>query len=225
MQTQQLIAGGRQPELRVPRDAGRAAPRSRSAAGSKPRSRDDLSEAYVFLRRLEHRLQMVADEQTHEIPDDPAPLASFARFCGYPDVDGFSHELTRRLETVETPLCRAFRGQPRADARRVNMVFAGEKDDPATVASLKEMGYARPEQVLETVRGWHHGRYAAVPPEVRFVVQIAVRERRQDAAQRLGRSSDVDHHTIGVERRGPGTSRPRRRSRRAAAARDRRSHP
>ena len=42
------------------------------------------------------------------------------------------------------------------------MVFAGEQDDPGTVAALKEMGYSRPEQVLAAVRGWHHGRYPAV---------------------------------------------------------------
>ena len=42
------------------------------------------------------------------------------------------------------------------------MVFAGERDDPATVAALKEMGFSQPGQVLASVRGWHHGRYPAV---------------------------------------------------------------
>jgi glutamate-ammonia-ligase adenylyltransferase len=42
------------------------------------------------------------------------------------------------------------------------MVFAGEEDDPATVAALAEMGYSQPSDVLATVRGWHHGRYPAV---------------------------------------------------------------
>ena len=161
VQTQQLIAGGRQPDLRVPQTL-EALRRLAARGWIKSQVARDLSEAYVFLRRIEHRLQMVADEQTHEIPDDPARLASFALFCGYPDVDAFSHELTRRLETVQRHYAALFEDSPALTPGGVNMVFAGEKDDPATVAALKEMGYARPEQVLETVRGWHHGRYAAV---------------------------------------------------------------
>ena len=43
-----------------------------------------------------------------------------------------------------------FENSPELTAGGVNMVFAGQQDDPATVAALKELGYARPEQVLET---------------------------------------------------------------------------
>ena len=57
---------------------------------------------------------------------------------------------------------RCSRTAPELTPGGVNMVFAGEKDDPATVDALNEMGYARPEQVLAIVRGWHHGRYPAV---------------------------------------------------------------
>ena len=161
VQTQQLIAGGRQPDLRVPQTL-EALRRLAARGWIKSEVARDLSEAYVFLRRIEHRLQMVADEQTHEIPDDPARLASFALFCGYANVETFARELTRRLETVQRHYAALFEDSPELTAGGVNMVFAGEQDDPATVAALKELGYARPEQVLEIVRGWHHGRYAAV---------------------------------------------------------------
>ena len=147
VQTQQLIAGGRQPDLRVPQTL--EALQGLAARGwIKEQVARDLAEAYVFLRRIEHRLQMVADEQTHEIPDDPGRLFSFALFCGYPDVDTFARELTRRLETVQRHYAALFEDSPELTAGGVNMVFAGEKDDPATVAALKEMGYERPEQVL-----------------------------------------------------------------------------
>jgi glutamate-ammonia-ligase adenylyltransferase len=161
VQTQQLIAGGRQPDLRVPQTL-EALRRLAARGWIKEQVASDLAEAYVFLRRIEHRLQMVADEQTHEIPDDPARLASFSMFCGYPDVDAFSRELTRRLETVQRHYAALFEDGPELTPGGVNMVFAGEKDDPATVAALKEMGYARPELLLEIVRGWHHGRHPAV---------------------------------------------------------------
>ena len=147
VQTQQLIAGGRQPDLRVPQTL-EALRRLAARGWIKSEVARDLSEAYVFLRRIEHRLQMVADEQTHEMPDDPARLASFALFCGYADVDAFSRELTRRLETVQRHYAALFEDSPELTPGGVNMVFAGEQDDPATVAALKEMGYAQPEQVL-----------------------------------------------------------------------------
>ncbi len=161
VQTQQLIAGGRQPDLRVPQTL--AALRALAARGwIKEQVALDLAQAYIYLRRIEHRLQMVADEQTHEIPDEPARLLSFALFCGYPDVETFARELTRRLETVQRHYAALFEDSPELTAGGVNMVFAGEQDDPATVAALKGMGYERPAQVLEIVRGWHHGRYPAM---------------------------------------------------------------
>ena len=53
-------------------DAGRLEPGAASA----------LSDAYVFLRDLEHRLQMVADRQTHRLPEDEAGLAVVYRRRG-----------------------------------------------------------------------------------------------------------------------------------------------
>ncbi len=161
VQTQQLIAGGRQVELRSRRtlDAlGKLAERG----WIKPHVVTELSEAYLYLRRIEHRLQMVADEQTHEVPDDAARLASFARFCGYPDTEAFARALTARLETVQKHYAALFEDAPELTPGSANMVFAGEKDDPGTVAALKEMGFSQPSEVLAMIRGWHHGRYPAV---------------------------------------------------------------
>ncbi len=161
VQTQQLIAGGRQPDLRQRRTLD--AMQTLVARGwIKARVAKELSEAYLFLRRIEHRLQMVGDEQTHEVPDDPARLEHFAQFCGYPDTAAFSRELIARLETVQKHYAALFEDAPVLTSGGVNMVFAGEKDDPATVAALKEMGFSQPSEVLATVRGWHHGRYPSV---------------------------------------------------------------
>ena len=75
VQTQQLIAGGRHAELR-----GRetVATLGALAAGGwiDAAARDELTAAYEFLRRVEHRLQMIADEQTHTLPADPAAARS-----------------------------------------------------------------------------------------------------------------------------------------------------
>src|SRR6185437_1383089 len=67
-QTQQLIAGGRHPELRV-RPTLQALDVLASSNWITFEARDQMSAAYLFLRRVEHRLQMIADEQTHALPD------------------------------------------------------------------------------------------------------------------------------------------------------------
>jgi len=160
-QTQQLIAGGRQSDLRVRPTLG-ALETLALKGWIEEAVRRDLEAAYLFLRRIEHRLQMVADEQTHELPEDPHRLADFARFAGFADVQGFSAALVAHLENVQRHYARLFEDMPELTAAEGNMVFAGEEDDPATVAALHTMGYTQPSQVLATVRGWHHGRYPSV---------------------------------------------------------------
>jgi [glutamine synthetase] adenylyltransferase / [glutamine synthetase]-adenylyl-L-tyrosine phosphorylase len=160
-QTQQLIAGGRQTDVRTPATLD-ALDRLAARAWIAPGIRDDLAEAYQFLRRLEHRLQMVGDDQTHELPSDETALGALARFAGFEGVDGLTTELIRRLATVQGHYAALFEDSPKLTRDGVNMVFAGEQDDPATVAALAQMGYSQPSQVIATVRGWHHGRYRAV---------------------------------------------------------------
>src|SRR5262249_19999216 len=82
VQTQQLIAGGRNPKLRG-RETVAMLSALHDAGWITAEARDELTEAYAFLRGLEHRLQMVADEQTHALPSDRARLEHFFRFAGY----------------------------------------------------------------------------------------------------------------------------------------------
>jgi len=161
VQTQQLIAGGRQPELRV-RATLDALSALEQRGWVKPACRAELDEAYRYLRRLEHRLQMVADEQTHELPANPSTLEAYARFAGYAGAQELSPALTERLETVERHYAGLFEDAPALTGESSNMVFAGAQDDPQTVEELKRLGYSQPGQVLAIVRGWHHGRTPSV---------------------------------------------------------------
>ena len=160
-QTQQLIAGGRQPELRVS-ETLIALERLEERGWITANARADLDRAYRFLRRIEHRLQMLADEQTQRLPDDPLKLAGFANFCGFADTASFAARLTEELERVQTHYIRLFEHSPELTRGGSNMVFAGEADDPATLAALAALGYTRAADVIAGVRGWHHGRYPAV---------------------------------------------------------------
>ena len=89
VQTQQLIAGGRFPELRgretVPMLQALAAHGWITAE-----ARDALTRQYWFLRRVEHAIQMVADEQTHMLPEDDDGLERIARMLGFADAEAFS---------------------------------------------------------------------------------------------------------------------------------------
>ncbi len=160
VQTQQLIAGGRQPELRV-RGTLEALGALEKRGWVRADVAREMADAYVFLRRLEHRLQMVADEQTHDMPTDTEALERIAHFSGYASGAELGRDLTRILETVERHYAGLFEDAPRLTTG-TNMVFAGATDDPATLDALKAMGYSRPAQVLSIVRGWHHGRTPSV---------------------------------------------------------------
>ena len=98
-QTMQLVWGGRDPGLRGPRTL--EVLRALVTAGHLPRAAAaELAAGYRFLRRVEHRLQMVADRQTHALPKDAAELARFAAFMGYPDAGRFAAALLRHLGRV-----------------------------------------------------------------------------------------------------------------------------
>ena len=161
VQTQQLIAGGRQPELRVSETLV-ALDRLEQRAWITEHVGLELAASYRFLRTVEHRLQMIADEQTQTLPADADKLACVAHFCGYTDVDAFAVALTAELERVQGHYVRLFEHSPQLTRGGANMVFAGKSDDPGTIEALTRMGYHRPADVIAAVRGWHHGRSPAV---------------------------------------------------------------
>ena len=98
-QTLQLVWGGRNPLLREPRTV--AALHLLADAGQiAPAIADTLDEAYHVLRRAEHRLQMVADRQTHSLPATRAGLDAFALFLDFADGAALAHALLARLRAV-----------------------------------------------------------------------------------------------------------------------------
>ncbi len=159
VQTQQLIWGGREPRLRTPRTE--AALDGLARAGHIPRGdADALAAAYGYLRRIEHRLQMVADQQTQTLPAEPDALARFARFAGYADADAFGSDLLRRLHLVEDRYAALFEEEPPL-AGPGNLVFTGGEPEPDTLDTLHRMGFTDGERVFHVVANWHRGRYRA----------------------------------------------------------------
>jgi glutamate-ammonia-ligase adenylyltransferase len=160
VQTQQLIAGGRFPELRgrqtVPMLA-ELATRGWITADA----RDVLTRQYWFLRRVEHAIQMVADEQTHTLPEDDAGLERIARLLGYAGAEAFSVDFRSSLQAVEKHYAALFETAPQLSSGVGNLVFTGDVDDPDTLKTLSGMGFERPSDICRVIRTWHFGRYRA----------------------------------------------------------------
>ncbi len=176
VQTLQLIHGGRDPRLRSPatlealetlRQAGRV---SDGAAA-------DLAAGYVELRRIEHRLQMVEDEQTHVIPEDPQARARVAALSGSRTLRGFDAAVSRLLTRVNRRYGELFPDEEPLSAELGSLVFTGVDDDPETLATLARMGFQNGAQTAATIRGWHHGRIRAMrlPRERELFTRLAPR--------------------------------------------------
>jgi glutamate-ammonia-ligase adenylyltransferase len=158
-QTQQLILGGRVPELRRPDTCGALAA---LAAGRwiDAATAEELTEAYRFLRTVEHRLQMIADKQTQLLPERETEFARVAAFSGWADAAAFEAAVRERLERVERRYAALFEQEADLGAGGT-LVFTGTEDDPGTLATLRAMGFRDPAAVSGRIRAWHHGHIRA----------------------------------------------------------------
>ncbi|NND49001.1 MAG: bifunctional [glutamine synthetase] adenylyltransferase/[glutamine synthetase]-adenylyl-L-tyrosine phosphorylase, partial [Rhizobiales bacterium] len=196
VQTQQLIAGGRQHELR-----GRKTLEMLGALEDigwiDADARTELTQAYRLLRRIENRLQMQADEQTHTLPKDDEALLRFALFCGYETSESFTQALVGEMQAVEKHYSALFEAAPGLGTETGPLVFTGADDDPATLETLHSMGFSDPAMVSRTVREWHYGRHNATR-------SAAARERLTELMPALigalGQSENADYAFITFDR-------------------------
>jgi glutamate-ammonia-ligase adenylyltransferase len=152
-QTHQLIHGGRNPSLRV--GGTRGALDALAAAGIiGAEDARALGDAYDRLRTVEHRLQMVADQQTHVLPAGDA-LDNVARLDGLASGAALVAELAEVTEGV---------------ARRYDALIA--EDEAVSVGSavrgealavrLEELGFADPARLAERIAAWSNGQIRAL---------------------------------------------------------------
>lgn len=146
-QIHQLIHGGREPELRAPAtldalsvlgDAGQIA----SADSAR------LSEAYRLFRTIEHRLQMIEDQQTHSLPTDRAALDQVARLHAIEN----GEEL---LEALSEPVAYVGALYDQLDDEEDERLPA---DQDRLEQALKEYGFAEPQDPRRRIDRWRAGR-------------------------------------------------------------------
>ena len=178
-QTRQLIAGGRDPSLRArgTEDALQAL----TAKGWLPDPvTQDLTQAYRTWREVEHRLQMVLDEQTQTMPTTPEGIARIAAFCGQSETE-FRQTFLTRVEEVESLtegfFAPAAPSQPLPDiSPQAQSIVAGWSQYPALRSDRAQAIFARikpgllsrltraaaPEEALSALDGFLSGLPAGV---------------------------------------------------------------
>ncbi|SDY92548.1 glutamate-ammonia-ligase adenylyltransferase [Jannaschia faecimaris] len=179
-QTQQIIAGGRDPSLRV-RGTLDGLDRLVDAGWVKSDDRNVLVREYCHLRAVEHRIQMVQDAQTHRLPKDADGLRRIACFMGQDDADAFVADLRARMKAVEAITDPSFRppdvdvpqgeliegadavtdrwtSYPALRSRRAREIFGRVR--PGLLAALSTA--ARPSEALAAFDGFLRGLPAGV---------------------------------------------------------------
>ena len=202
VQTQQLIAGGRNPQLRGRETLSTLAALAEDGWIS-VEAREQLDTAYRFLRKVEHRLQMVDDEQTHILPADEERLTHFARFLGFDGRDDFAKALLSHLHAVQRQYAKLFEGAVRLPGIQQPLVFPSGADDRATIVQLAGLGFKQPLEVSATVRRWLSGAYRSLRSEFArnylaelvplILVEIARAENPEAALVALDRFLSVLH--------------------------------
>lgn len=163
-QTQQLIAGGRHPELRV-RPTLEALDVLASSNWITFEARDELTTAYEFLRRVEHRLQMMTDEQIHALPDDIEAVERFACFFGYQSRAAFAKDLLGHLNVVQGHYAKLFEGDPTGTEKLPAADYSAGPDDLRLIEHLVALGFKKPAAVAKTIQLWMTGDYRALRVE------------------------------------------------------------
>ncbi|HEX7890370.1 MAG TPA: bifunctional [glutamate--ammonia ligase]-adenylyl-L-tyrosine phosphorylase/[glutamate--ammonia-ligase] adenylyltransferase [Ramlibacter sp.] len=170
VQLLQVVRGGQFPEIRT-RPTLQALPRLAAAGLMSEETARALGAAYIFLRRVEHRIQYLDDQQTHVLPmgcktdDDDQDLTWIARTMGFADCCPFLHELDGHRELVAEEFDKLLGGGA-SECKSCK----GPKAPPPDLDGMLE---TLPSQLQQRIQRWcTHPRVMAL---------------RDDARQRLSR--------------------------------------
>ncbi|MDR2925062.1 MAG: bifunctional [glutamate--ammonia ligase]-adenylyl-L-tyrosine phosphorylase/[glutamate--ammonia-ligase] adenylyltransferase [Azoarcus sp.] len=165
----QLIRGGREQALQV-RPTLQALARLAARGILQPEAVEELRAAYVFLRRLEHRLQYLDDAQTHDLPENENDQNLIAEAMGFAGYAAFLEELGRHRAAVSAHFEAIF-GEPEPpddDARQPAAIWQNALDPAGTANALGELGYRVPQAGAARLEALRAGaRYGQLPDNIR----------------------------------------------------------
>lgn len=154
IQALQLIYAGKKPELRE-KNSLKALALLRQAGLLRPEDEQTLRQAYIFLRRAEHRIQVVQERQTHNLPTAADELRALGRRCGFQDAASFQQALERHRAGVSAIYHDLFFTEEAESQERLRPEVALLLDRGADVDLLKDLleekGFHNPDAAYETV--------------------------------------------------------------------------
>ncbi len=157
VQTLSLVWGGQDPAMRVPATLD-ALPALAKAGHLPDAVARELAADYRQLRRVEHRLQMIDDRQTHALPASTAGLTDFATFLNEPD---FTDTFPKLLARVHEHFLAFFDAGAEAEQQyRIDPGTSG-KPPAAFAMHVKDLGFRDVQHVAERLREWLSGRMQA----------------------------------------------------------------
>nr|WP_028604903.1 bifunctional [glutamate--ammonia ligase]-adenylyl-L-tyrosine phosphorylase/[glutamate--ammonia-ligase] adenylyltransferase [Ottowia thiooxydans] len=177
VQLLQVVRGGQFPELRT-RPTLEALQRVARAGLMPQETADELAKAYIFLRRVEHRIQYLDDQQTHVLPTDDADLEWISRSMGYAGCCAFLSELDTYREFVAQEFDRLLgadapcKNCQKSSNGNSNGNGNGHSNGSTTVADFDAVLALFPENVRERLAQWHeHPRMLALREQARNRLQ------------------------------------------------------
>ncbi len=113
---------------------------------------NELLEAYDFLRRTEHRIQQINDQQTHNLPDTDYPRARIAWGMVYADWDSFAQDLNVIRNTVQSHFEQLFQAPQADDGKNIDDevqgIWQAGLSDERSAAILDELGYSDGQEIV-----------------------------------------------------------------------------
>jgi glutamate-ammonia-ligase adenylyltransferase len=162
VQVFQLIRGGREPELRTQPTLSvlpLLARRNLLPGGAV----QELTQAYEFLRNLEHRLQYLDDQQTHVLPGGEADRALLAEAMGLPDYAALSAALENHRANVTRHFEAIFAAAPESE-RALAHLWLGALDAERSIGVLAGLGFRDPGAIEQRLRSMRSAsRYREMP--------------------------------------------------------------
>ena len=172
VQLLQVVRGGQFPELRT-RPTVDALQRIAKAGLMPPETAQALTQAYVFLRKVEHRIQYLDDQQTHVLPTQDTDLQWIANTMGYTESCDFLTDLDAHREVVahefdillggdrDCKSCQTQTGRERPELEAVLDLFEGEArarlahwQDSPKVKGLRDDARGRLMRLLQRTAQW-----------------------------------------------------------------------
>lgn len=141
LQTVQVLYGGQYPEIRVTNSL-KTLQRIYESGLLSTGDYNTLREAYLFLRLVEHRLQMFEELQTFMIPADPRHVERLGRSLGFPNAQEFRKAYNKHRQAVRRMYDGIFIDEELED--RTEMILDGH--NPQGVEFLQGRGFADPEK-------------------------------------------------------------------------------